>query len=267
MANLAGCALNTVPLNTMPLNTMLANTMLANTVLEVGLDSTGRSVLRRMHCEVPLVVRVDTACAGPGDPPGMLGLLVVNAAAGPLGGDAFTLTLTLDDGAAVRVRSVGASMVHPGRTGSASSAVTRLTIGHGATLDWELEPTVSIVGSDHHVRTVIEASSSATVRVVDSVSLGRYREPSGVLAVRQRLVIDGAAVLDHETVFGPGAASGPGAQGPLRTIRSEVIVDDAAPTASSSDVGDGWVRGVFPLAPRCALISAAGAGPGAGPMV
>jgi urease accessory protein len=223
----------------------------AITTLEVGLDSSGRSVLRRMHCEVPLVVRVDTGCADG------LGLLIVNAAAGPLGGDEFTLSLTVDDGAAVRVRSVAASMVHPGPTVARSRTITAVRVGALASLDWDLEPTVSVAGSDHHARTVVEAHPSASVRMTETVSLGRHGEPGGRLALRQRLVVGVTAVLDHETAFGPGAASGPGAQGSTRCIRSTLWVGDDAPTSAAGEIAGTSVLGVFPLGPRCALLTSA----------
>jgi urease accessory protein len=102
----------------------------ATTVLEVGLDASGASVLCQMQCEVPLVVRVGASVDG------VLELLVVNAAAGPLGGDEFDLSLTVGEGAAVRVRSVAASMAQPGPHGDASIAQTRLVVADGARLDW-----------------------------------------------------------------------------------------------------------------------------------
>jgi urease accessory protein len=223
----------------------------AITTLQVGLDASGRSVLRRTHCEVPLVVRVDTGCTDG------LGLLIVNAAAGPLGGDELTLSLTIDDGASVRVRSVAASMVHPGPTGAPSLTTTHVRVGALASLDWELEAMVSVALSDHRACTVVEAHPSATIRMAETLSLGRHGEPGGRLALRQRLVVGGTGVLDHETAFGPGAASGPGAQGSMRCVRSTLLVGDDAPTTAAGHVVGRSVVGIFPLAPRCALLTSA----------
>ncbi|MEI6496068.1 MAG: urease accessory protein UreD [Actinomycetota bacterium] len=222
--------------------------MHARTELEVGLDHTGRSVLQRMRCEVPLVVRVDTHCTD------VLSLLVVNAAAGPLSGDMFELSLVVHDGASVRVRSVGANLVQPGPNGGQSATTTTVRVGEGARLDWELEPTVSVQGSHHRALTSIDAATTATVRFVDAVALGRFNEPGGLLSLRQRLTVGGRAVLDHATEFGPGAAMGPGAHGDMRHICSTVIVSDDAPVAASSDVRPTLLAGVFPLAERCALM-------------
>lgn len=234
-------------------------TVRATTVLEVGLDASGVSVLRRMQCEVPLVVRVGASTDG------VLELLVVNGAAGPLGGDEFHLSLTVGEGAAVRVRSVAASMVQPGPHGDASIARTQLVVGDGARLDWQLEPTVSVRGSVHTANTRLVVRGSGTARVADAVWLGRHGEASGRLTLRQRLEIDGphscGVVLDHATTFGSQPFDGPGAHGSWRWARSVLTVGDDAATMPNGEVTAERVCGVFPLAPRCSLVTASGCGP------
>ena len=53
----------------------------ATTEIEIALDDRGRTIVRQMRCEAPLLVRVTD-----GDGPA-LRLALVNGAAGPLGGD------------------------------------------------------------------------------------------------------------------------------------------------------------------------------------
>lgn len=222
--------------------------MRAATRVEVGLDSTGATVVRRMRCEAPLLVRVDGVTTD-----GWLGLLLVNGAAGPLGGDELEFVLVVGNGARVRVRSVAASLVQPDPLATPSTSRTRLEVGEGATLDWELEPTVSVIGSRHSIVTHLEAAESATVTLADSVQLGRYQERSGELALRQRVSVGGRHMLDHETRFGPGAQSGPGGHGPFRWVQSRVTIADDAATSPAADVDGDTIRGVFPLGRRCAL--------------
>lgn len=218
----------------------------ASTELEVGLDAAGASVLTRMHCEVPLLVRVDTGAD-------VLTIVIVNGAAGPLGGDDLHLSLVVADGATVRVRSVAASMAQPGPTpGETSRTITRLVVGERAHLDWDLEPTISVRASHHRALTTLDVAATGTAVVAESVWLGRHAEEPGVLAVRQRVTHAGRAVLDHETVLGAGH-QGPGAHGPWRSVRSVVTVADDAPTTASSMLTDTCAAAVFPLAPRCAL--------------
>lgn len=201
-----------------------------------------------MRCEVPLLARVDGVSID-----GSLVLLLVNGAAGPLGGDEFEFVLSIDDGASVRVRSVAASLAQPGPSGAASTSRTFLEVGDRATLDWELEPTVSVIGSRHRITTRLEAAESASVTVVESAQLGRYQQDSGELALRQRVSVGGRAMLDHETVFGPDARSGPGGHGPFRWVQSRVMIGDDVPARPSSVVDASSIRGVFPLGRRCAL--------------
>jgi urease accessory protein len=208
-----------------------------------------------MQCEVPLVVRVGASSDG------VLELLVVNGAAGPLGGDEFDLSLTVHEGAAVRVRSVAASMAQPGPHGDASIARTRLVVGDGARLDWQLEPTVSVRGSVHSAYTRLAVHGSGSARVADAVWLGRHGEAPGRLTLRQRLVVADSVVLDHATTFGAEPFDGPGAHGPWRWVRSVLTVGDDAAQVPSGEVTAERVRGVFPLAPRCALATASGCAP------
>ncbi|MEX0847974.1 MAG: urease accessory protein UreD [Ilumatobacteraceae bacterium] len=219
--------------------------MHASTELEVGLDAVGASVLRRMHCEVPLVVRVDTGADE-------LTIVIVNGAAGPLGGDELHLSLVVADGARVRVRSVAASMAQPGPTDAWSTTLTRLVVGEGAHLDWDLEPTISVCGSRHRARTTLDVAATGSATVAESVWLGRHGQDPGVLALRQRVTEAGRAVLDHETVLGAGRL-GPGAHGPWRWVRSVITIGDDACATAAATVADGRADAVFPLAPRCSL--------------
>lgn len=97
----------------------------------------------------------------------------------------------------------------------------------GAHLDWRPEPTVSVVGSDHVVRTVIELNQTATCGVVEEVVLGRTDERSGRLALDVRIERGGTAVVHHHEEFGPGV---PGAG-------SVVSVGDAHRVWSGALVG------------------------------
>jgi urease accessory protein len=224
--------------------------VIAATHVEVGLDDRGRTAVRRMRCEAPLLVRVADD-AGPG-----IVLLLVNGAAGPLGGDRLRFELTVDDGCVVEVRSVAASMAQPGATGDASTLEVDLRVGVGATLQWSPEPMVSVVGSDHRTVVRLRAAPDARVTVRESVSLGRHREPPGRSALRQRVEVGGVVVLDHETVFGTGALAGPGAQGNARSITSTVVLGVELP-AVSSQVTSACVHSTVHLSPTCALTTTA----------
>ena len=218
----------------------------AITEIETGLDARGHTVLRRCHCEAPLLVRIV-------DEPGpALALVIVNGAAGPLGGDHLRFRLDVARGAHVVVRSVAAAMAQPGPRGGRSTLEVDLVVGDGGTIDWCPEPTVSVIESDHHTTMHLAAARSSTVRVRECVSLGRAGERSGTLATRQRVAIDGASVLDHETVFAPGALLGPGAHGRHRMFVSEIHIGAALP-AATAEVSDDCTLATFHVSPICAV--------------
>lgn len=221
--------------------------MEAATAAEVGLDNRGHTVVRRMLCEVPLLVRVIDN--GP-----TLSLAMVNGAAGPLGGDHYRFRLEVGAGAHVAVCSVAAAMAQPGPSGAASEMVVDLVVGEHATLDWAPQPTVSVVGSDHRVVVHLAAAGSARVVMREGVSLGRSGEPSGRFALRERVIIDEVAVLDHETVLAPGALVGPGAHGPGRNLTTSVIIGADLPPPSVS-VTERCVQATVHLSPICALVT------------
>ena len=224
--------------------------MRAATQLEVGVDASGASVLRRVHCEAPLLVRAETGEHG-------LTLWLVGGAAGPLGGDELSLDLSVDPGACVRVRSVAAQAVHPGPHGTSSSLRTSIQIGDDAVLDWAPEPTLSVVGSEHTTSLRVDASSSARVRLAESLVLGRHHEDGGTITLAQRVHVDGAVVLHTASTFGPGVWASPGANGPFRTFRSELHLGPDAPTATSSSVSPTCVHAVLVVRPAVTLTTTA----------
>jgi urease accessory protein len=222
--------------------------MRASTTIEVGLDTRGNTVARRLQCEVPLLVRV-------ADTPGReLSLLLVNGAAGPLGGDQLRFRLELGPGAHVMVRSVAATMAQPGPTGEPSLLEVELVVHERATLDWAPEPIVSVCRSQHRTAMHLSAAGSATVSVREGVSLGRHGEAPGRLQLQQRVTIDGVDVLRHDIEFDAGPLLGVGAQGAGRSMCSEVRIGADLP-APVSEVSPDMVRAVFHLSPICALIT------------
>ena len=223
----------------------------ATTDIEVGVDCRGDTVVRRMYCEVPMLVRVI-------DEPGpTLTLAMVNGAAGPLGGDRLHFSLHVEPGARVAVGSVAAAVAQPGPRGEPSELVVDLFVGEDAVLDWHPQPTVSVVGSDHSIVVRLTATSSSTVTMRECVSLGRSGEPPGRFTLRERVTIDGEAVLDHETAFAPGPLLGPGGQGDGRRMTTEVVVSSVLPVPAV-ELTDSCMRSTVHLSSRCALVTTRG---------
>jgi urease accessory protein len=219
----------------------------ASTRVLAGVDRRGHTVVRSMHCEVPMLVRVV------GEPGPTLSLAMVNGAAGPLGGDRLYFRLELEPDAQVSVCSVAAAMAQPGPLGEPSTLTIDLIVGARASLDWRPQPTVSVMGSDHRAFMRLDATASSTVSMYEQASLGRHGEPPGRFALRERVVIDGAAVLDHETAFATGALMGAGAQGPARSMTMGIVIGAELP-APSAVVTDGCLHATVYLSPICALV-------------
>lgn len=215
--------------------------MEALTELVVRVDSSGRSRLHHVSCEVPLLFR-EARTDGP-----TLALSWVNGAAGPLGGDRLRLSLTVEEGAAVRIRSTGAAMVHPGPAGTPSTFDIAIDLAAGSTLDWWPEPTVSVRGSRHRTSMLLTAHPAASARVVESVVRGRHEEAAGQLALHQRVVIDGVPVLDQELDLADGPFAGPGAHGAARAVLSAVTLGEAFAPTPRSIVTPDVVAAVFAL--------------------
>ena len=219
----------------------------ASTTVVAGLDRRGCTVIRRLRCEVPLLVRAV------GDPGPVLNLAMVGGAAGPLGGDRLHFHLELEKGARVSIRSVAAAMAQPGPHGEQSELVTEIVVGARATLDWRPQPTVSVMGSNHRTFVRLAADASSTVTMYEGVSLGRLGEPPGRFSLRERVAVGGVAVLDHETSLAPGALLGPGAHGEGRTISTGILIGHDLP-APSATVTKTCLHAIVHLSETCAMV-------------
>ncbi|MEO5899135.1 MAG: urease accessory protein UreD [Ilumatobacteraceae bacterium] len=122
---------------------------------------------------------------------------LLGGAAGPLGGDELRTRVHVEPGAHGTVRSVAATLVHPGPHGAPSNASTDATIAAGASLDWWPEPLVAIVGCYHTVRTHVAVEQGADVRWVDEMVGGRHDESAGSIVLHQRIELGGSPVLHH----------------------------------------------------------------------
>lgn len=153
----------------------------------------GRSIVDELYAEPPIALR---RC---GDR-----VMLVGAAAGPVGGDELVLGVAIGPGARTSVGSTGATIVWPAPVPATSSSRLDVTVGEGATLDWWPEPTISVAGSDHQTTTVVRLGRGASCRFVEELALGRSDEPGGHLTTSLRVEREGVALLHHGERFGPG---------------------------------------------------------------
>jgi len=151
---------------------------------------------------------------------------LVHAAGGPLGGDELGLDVEVGAGAAVAVRSAGATLVQPGAEAGAGVparwAVTA-RVGAGGRLDWAPEPTVVADGAalESVLRVELAAGAGATLREI--VVLGRHGQQGGRHTGALEVAVGGVPLLAHSTVLdgadpalcGPAGTAGARAVGTL----------------------------------------------------
>jgi urease accessory protein len=134
-------------------------------------------------------------------------VLIAASAASPVGGDDLEIDVNVGPEASADIGTVAATIVWPGPDGSWSSSTTACDVRERARLVWWPEPTVSVQGSRHRVRTLVRLASSAECVLVEEVALGRSGEQPGVLDVELRVERDGVPLVHHHETFGASSSA------------------------------------------------------------
>ncbi len=195
------------------------------------------------------------------DPPLLLrptadALYLVGGSAGPLGGDALRLNVTVCSGARLVVRSAAATCLLP-RSNEPSTLDLHVRVEDDATLDWRPEPTISVMGSDHRQRTSIALSGTANLRWHEHLILGRWSEPSGRLTTSVRVVRD-EIVLSHQDQRIDDLAAAPTILGSARELETVVLVGQHSLDRWANEFGDEGTT--FELASDAVMHQRIGAG-------
>lgn len=135
-------------------------------------------------------------------------VMVVGAMSGPLGGDRFSLTASVAEGARLHVGSAAATLALPGQAKVEARYDVRLDVADEAELRWLPEQLISARGSDLRVTTRAELAAGARLVLREEQVLGRAGEEPGRLSSRLTVRIAGRVVLDQELSYGPGAPGG-----------------------------------------------------------
>jgi len=141
----------------------------------------------RLRSEAPISLR-----------PAFDALYVVASAGGPIGGDDLTLSLRVEPGASLRVRSPAAQVVLPSRNDEPSHVRVEAVVAAGGHLDLALEPTVLAAGCRHSSEIAVDLAPDAALDIVDVVVLGRWGEAPGTAASRLRITVEGQPFIHHE---------------------------------------------------------------------
>lgn len=217
--------------------------MRASAVVAVDVDAAGRHRLCDLRSDPPLTLRPTGRAVGGA----AVRVHLVGSAAGPLGGDDLRLDVRIGAGARLDVRSVAATMVHPGPSGAPSSLHTEVSVGRGGDLRWWPEPVIAVRGCDHRARTVVRLADGARLVWLEAGHLGRHGEAGGSLLQRLDVEVDGRPLLRSAVAAGPRwpASAGPAGVGPGCAALATLVVagpdgdDLASRIAAEVAAGDG----------------------------
>ena len=153
----------------------------------------GRTVLPVMKAGGQLAVRRTGPCT----------VHLVATAFGPLGGDEVDISLVVEEGAHLAVRSVAAAIALPAR-GDLAPSVQRITASVRGALDLGLEPTVVAAGAHHLAELAADVGADGVLTATEQVLLGRTGEQPGRWTGTVRVVREARPALHTTVGLGPG---------------------------------------------------------------
>lgn len=216
-------------------------------------DGRGGTALPVLDGEGPLALRRTRSSGAEAK------VMVVGAMSGPLGGDRFTLTARVEQGARLHVGSAAATLALPGQAKGEARYDVRLDVADGAELLWLPEQLISARGSDLYVTTRAELAAGARLVLREEQVLGRVGEPPGRLTSRLTVRVAGRPVLDQELSCGPGAPGGwdgPAVLAGHRAVGQLVIVRPEFAQHPPGPQVLGERAALIPLAGPAVLVSA-----------
>ncbi len=152
-------------------------------------------------------------------------LTIVNSSGGILGGDRLEMTVALDAGARLTLRTQAATKVYRS-AGAPAVAVSRFILGAGAFLDYFPDEIIPFAGSDYEQITGVEIGDGAVALLTEIVTAGRLARAERFAF--SRLCID-VQCAHAETV--------------LLRDRADLRPNTAAGLASVATLGDDTVWG------------------------
>ena len=170
-----------------------------------------------------------------------IGLLATSALL--LGGDRVLIEVEVGPGANLELFDVAGTVAYHGRGQPAAWHATA-RVADGGTLRWAGEPFVVADGADVLRTLELELNASATLRLRETLVLGRSGEVGGRLRTRTGIRIDGEPVLLEDQRLDPsGLRRSPGMLGDHRVIDSLLAVGGSVSAPPSGAVRFGLVGG------------------------
>ncbi len=200
------------------------------TVTRACANGIAESRITRLRSDAPIVLRPTIATGGFPLPSWLSNaapscVSVAAGAAGPLGGDDLGLTIQVEAGAALIVRTVGATLVLPDMGRRASRSVVTVHVADGGLLAWLPGPLIAARGCNHHAVMQVELDAGARLLVRDEIILGRHGEQAGAFGLRLRVCREGRPLYDQELSTRQAGSSGPAVMAGRKAVGSVLVVD------------------------------------------
>ncbi|MGF6886921.1 urease accessory protein [Nocardia sp. GAS34] len=157
---------------------------------------------------------------------------LIGTAATPLGGDRLDITIVVEPGARLRVRSVAATIALPGRTTRISHAHWHFEVGEQAELDFDPEPTIVAGGAAHESASTILLAPNARLRLRERIQIGRTGEDFGHWGGDLIADITDTPLLRHRLELGMDAPADDALRAP-RALTSVLCYPDDTPSRTS----------------------------------
>lgn len=184
---------------------------------------------------------------------------LIGGAAGPLGGDSLSLSVTVRAKAFLRLRTAAAAIALPGLDGRESVLRVSIAVEEGGRLEYLPEPVVVTDEARHATLVSVTLAAGASLVLRDEILLGRHGEAGGMARTDVQVSYAGRPLLRHcLAVSGTDPASrGPAVLAGHRAVGTLLLVNDPAtghraraPGAATPEVA------VMPLAGPGVLITA-----------
>jgi urease accessory protein len=207
--------------------------MRARATLGVQRADAGRSTVSRitsLRSHAPLVLRPTLPKGAEPLVRGAAGVARVSlaaGAAGPLGGDEYSLDVHVARGSTLVLNDVSATLVLPGARGGRSRMRITIRVDDDATLIWMPEPIIAARGCDHVHEVDVELATRARFLMREEVLLGRLREPPGRISQRTSVRRDGRPLYVQRLDLGgdPPAPQDAAVTGGRRCLGTVLAVD------------------------------------------
>ena len=191
---------------------------------------------------------------------------LVGGAAGPLGGDSLSLSVTVGAGAFLRVRTAAAAIALPGLDGLESVLRVCIAVGEGGRLEYLPEPVVVTDGARHATLVSVTLAVGASLVLRDEVLLGRHGEAGGSARTDLQVSYAGRPLLRHALAIsgadpvslGPAVLAGHRAVGTLVLVNALGTTEACTSGESSKIPGRAGMAevAVMPLAGPGVLVTA-----------